>query len=260
MIGRRLLPAAALAGCGAPGSAQVPPRAAGEMALRDTPALASHKVGAGFDNPDLILRWNRPAGPSTDLVLHFHGFAADARGLDLRLAMGGSGLDLAPVPEAGASGPLLTRPTLALLPRGRPRGATGGAFDWPALSAPGGLSAVLRAGLTAQGLGLTPARITLTAHSGGGGGVLAALDQAARDNLRIDRVILYDALYREPAALLRWARATPGASLTIVFGPGTNERNARAVAAAFPAATLIPGAVSHGDQPRFYGWRLLARS
>lgn len=255
MIGRRLLPAA-LAGCAGPGGAQT----AGELALSNTPALAAHKVGAAQDNPDLLLRWNRPQGPSTELVLHFHGFAADARGLDLRQAMGGSGLDLAPVPEARASGPLLSRPTLALLPRGRPRGATGGAFDWPGLSAPGGLAAVLRAGLAAQGLGLAPGRITLTAHSGGGGGLLAALDQSIRDNIRVDRVIIYDALYREPAALLRWAQATPRASLTIVFGPGTNERNARAMAAAWPATRLIQSTVGHGEQPRFYGWRLLAEA
>lgn len=253
MIARRLLPAG-LAGCAGPGIAQ----SAGEMALSNTPALAAHKVGGALDNPDLLLRWNRPAGPTTDLVLHFHGFAADARELDLRQAMGGSGLDLSPVPEARASGPLLSRPTLALLPRGRPRGSAGGAFDWPALGAPGGLAAVLRAGLMAQGLGLAPGRITLTAHSGGGGGLLPTLDQAARDNIRIHRVILYDALYREPAALLRWARAVPDGSLTIVFGPGTNERHARAVAAAWPTTRLIQAQVPHGDQPRFYGWRLLA--
>jgi hypothetical protein len=74
----------------------------------------------------------------------------------------------------------------------------------------------------------------------------------------VDRVIAYDALYREPTALIRWARATPGASLSVVYGPGTNERAARSVAAAFPAARLIASEVSHGDQPRFYGWRLLA--
>lgn len=260
MIGRRVLPAVALAGC----SGQVAAQAAGELALSNTPALAGHKVGAGPDNPDLLLRWNRPNGSPQDLVLHFHGFAADARGMDLRVAMGGSGLDLSPVPEARASGPLLTRSTLAMLPRGRPRVPSGGAFDWPALAAPGGLAAVLNAGRAAQaaalGVATPPAgRITLTAHSGGGGGLLAALDQSLRDGLRVDRVILYDALYREPTVLPRWAAAVPNASLTITFAAGGgNERHARWVAARWPAARLIQSTAAHGDQPRFHGWRLLA--
>ncbi len=256
-MNRRLLLLGGLAGCAGPGAAQT----AGERALSDTPALASHKAG-GADNPDLIIRWNNP-GRVLDLVLHFHGFAADARGMDLRQAMGGSGLDLSPVPESRATGPLLARPTLAMLPKGRPRGATGGAFDWPALTAPGGLAAVMGAGVAAYAAatgaaGFARGRVTLTAHSGGGGGLLGALDQAGRDGFRVDRVIAYDALYREPSALIRWARATPGAALTVVYGPGTNERHARAVAAGFAATRLIASPVSHGDQPRFLGWRLLA--
>lgn len=260
MIPRRLALLGGLAGCAGAGTAQT----AGELALSNTPALASHKVG-GADNPDLIIRWNAPPAPggALDAVLHFHGFAADARGLDLRQAMGGSGLDLAPVPEARANGPLLARPTLALLPRGRPRGVSGGAFDWPALAAPGGLAAVLGAGYAAYAAavgrgGFSRGRLTLTAHSGGGGGLLAALERAMLEGLRVDRVIAYDALYRDPATLIRWARATQGASLVVVFGPGTNERNARAVASGFPSARLIASQVGHGEQPRFYGWRLLA--
>ena len=260
MITRRAGLLAGLSGCAGPGLAQ----GRGELALSNTPALASHRIG-GADDPALILRWNAPPAPGAalDLVLHFHGFTDDARAFDLRRAMGGSGLDLAPVPESGASAPLLARPTLAMLPRGRPDGRSRGSFDWPALTAPGGLAAVMGAAIAAftgaigRG-GFIRGRVTLTAHSGGGGGLLQALDQAGREGLRVDRVIAYDALYRSPEPLLRWARATPGASLTVAYGPGSNTENAQAVGRGFPAARLIRAQVAHGDIPRFYGWRLLA--
>ncbi len=259
MITRRAGLLAGLAGCAGPGQGQA--QGEGALALSNTPALASHRSG-GANDPDLILRWNTP-GQALDLVLHFHGFSDDARALDLRRAMGGSGLDLSPVPESRASGPVLVRPTLAMLPRGRPNGRTQGSFDWPALAAPGGLMAVMGAGIAAYTgaigrAGFARGRVVLTAHSGGGGGLMLALDQAARDGLRVDRVIVYDALYRNPEPLLRWARATPGASLTVVYGPGSNTANAQAVGRGFPAARLIRAEVGHGDMPRFYGWRLLA--
>lgn len=253
MLQRRALLAAPLA----TGSAHA--AGGGERALSNTPALAAHKAGAGADNPDLLLRWNAPTGAPLDLVLHFHGFAdGDARRLDLRDAMAGSGLDLVPIPEARSRLPGRASPTLALLPRGRPRPSERrpGAFDWPALAVPGGLSAVLAAGM---GGATTPrGRLILTAHSGGGGGLLATLDQCAREGLRVDQVHCFDALYRDPAPLIRWARATPGFVLVVLYVPGgRNEVTAREVAAALPTARVQASEAGHADIPRANGWRLL---
>jgi hypothetical protein len=232
-----------------PVAAQTPP---GELALGNTPALAAHKTGGPHDNPDLILRWNAlPAGAALDVVLHFHGFAdGDPRDVDLREVLPDSGLDLPPG---------LTRPTLAMLPRGlplAPRPGRPGPFAWPALTAPGGLSGVLAAGTRAP-----RARLILTAHSGGGGGLLATLDQAALDGVRVDRVHVFDGLYRDPAPLIRWARRTPGFGLVVVYAPGgRNEVTAREVAAALPEARVIASAASHAELPRVHGGALLVEA
>ena len=253
MLARRALLGAPAFLLGHPAAAQTP---AGEMALADTPALAAHKTGGAHDNPDLILRWNSlPAGAALDLILHFHGFAdGDPRETELRAVLPDSGLDLLPG---------LRRPSLAMLPRGLPlaaRPGRPGPFAWPALSAPGGLSAVLAAGTGALDRSLR-ARLILTAHSGGGGGLLATLDQAALDGVRVDRVHVFDALYRDPAPLIRWARRTPGFGLVIVHTPGgRNEVTAREVAAALPSARVIVSAASHAELPRAHGGALLLRA
>jgi hypothetical protein len=255
MFARRALLGAPALLLAAPAWADTPP---GEMALADTPALARHKTGGPHDNPDLILRWNRlPDGAALDMVLHFHGFAdGDPADVDLRQVLPDSGLEL----ESD-----LARPTLALLPRGlplAPRPGRPGPFAWPALSAPGGLAGVLDAGATA--LGRDPAaraRLLLTAHSGGGGGLLAALDQAALDGVRVDQVHAFDALYRDPAPLIRWARRTPGFVLVVLYVPGgRNEVTAREVAAALPTARVEVSPAAHAEMPGALGGRLLTNA
>jgi len=243
-----------------------PAAAGGELALENTPALAAHKLGVPADNPDFLLRWNAPREGPLDRVLHFHGFSdMDPRLLDLRDVMAGSGLDLVPIPEARSRLPGRPSPTLALLPRGRPRprDRLPGPFDWPALAAAGGLAAVLDAGLRAMAARVQrpvppPGRLLLTAHSGGGGGLLATLDQAAHDRVRVDEVFCYDALYRDPAPLIRWANRTPGGVLVVIHTPGgRNAENARRVKAEVPWARIHPSEADHADIPRANGWRLL---
>lgn len=238
------------------------PDRGGELALSGTPALASHKLGLPTDNPDLILRWNAPREGALDRVLHFHGFSnEDPRLTDLRQIMPGSGLDLVPIPEAQSQLPGRASFTLCLLPRGRPRprDRLPGPFDWPALAAPDGLSAVLDAGARAMG---RPASVTgkliLTAHSGGGGGLMGALDQAARDGVRVDQVFCYDALYRDPAPVIRWAKSTPGSGLVVIHTPGgRNAEHARRVKGEIPWARIHQSEADHADIPRANGWRLL---
>lgn len=246
--------------------AAAPAPGGGELALSDTPALAPHKMGVPADNPDLILRWNAPREGPLDRVLHFHGFSnEDPRLLDLRQVMFGSGLDLVPIPEARSRLPGRPSPTLALLPRGRPRprDRLPGPFDWPALSVPGGLAAVLDTGVQAMAGRLErpvpPAgQLILTAHSGGGGGLMGALEQAAREGIRVDQVFCYDALYRDPAPVIRWAKATAGSVLVVIHTPGgRNAENARRVKAEVPWARIHQSEADHADIPRANGWRLL---
>ena len=75
----------------------------------------------------------------------------------------------------------------------------------------------------------------------------------------MDQVHGFDALYRDPAPLIRWARRTPGCTLVVLYVPGTrNEVTAREVAAALPQARVQASEAEHADIPRANGWRLLA--
>ncbi|MGK7866849.1 hypothetical protein [Falsiroseomonas sp. E2-1-a20] len=218
--------------------------------------MASHGGIAG--EPDCVLRWNAIPATATNLriVIHFHGFAAPDE--PLRLAQGrlpGSGLVLPRQP-----------PTLALLPRGRPIPGRPGRFDWPALAAPGGMAALVAEVGTSFP---SPAALVLTAHSGGGSGLRAALASGAR----VDEVHLFDALYGDPTPLLRWAVARAGlrgavpppALVVLARAGGGTEAPARRLAAGLRAAGLagprwrvvLTGA-PHNDVPRLYGPALLA--
>ncbi|MGC5198896.1 hypothetical protein, partial [Aphanothece microscopica] len=130
---------------------------AGQAALPRLAALAGHGTLPG--EPDLVMRWTAipPGAGALRIVIHLHGFAAPDE--PLRLLQGrlpGSGLVLPASP-----------PTIAMLPRGRPAPRRAGAFDFPALAAPGGLQAVVEEALAGFGPGLPPpTHLLLTAHSG----------------------------------------------------------------------------------------------
>ncbi len=248
-----------LGGCAAGGGAGG--ARGGQAAVPRMAALASHGVLPG--EPDLVLRWNAIPAVARELrvIVHFHGFAAPderLRLLDGRLP--GSGLVLPAAP-----------PTLALLPRGRPRPDRPGTFDWPALAAPGGLAAVIREATGAVGPGLpVPTGLLLTAHSGGGSGLLATLQAEAAGGVRVDEVHLFDALSRDPAPLLRWAAARRGSdpppALVVIAGPGGwAEVAARRLAAGLARESLtgphwrvLLTAAPHNDIPRLFGPALLA--
>lgn len=262
------------------------PSAPGREEVRDVPGLEGHR-GPG---PALILRWNTlNVTDRVDVVLHFHGFSGRGAAMDLvRDKEPASGLDWGD-PRGLDPTPGRTRPTLGILPRGHFYGGrTGTGYDFPALVRPGAARELIRWSLDrfAARVGvpaLTPGRLILTAHSGGG----AALWRVLAD-LDPHEVHAFDALYQSPDPLLRWAgrrierdAAAPadgldaymreqGGALRVLYtaGGGTagNSLEARRgldrLLAGHPqlrrwyAAELT--AVSHGEVPRRFGWRLLA--
>ncbi|MBB5235897.1 peptidoglycan-binding domain-containing protein [Deinococcus budaensis] len=281
-----------------PTASAPPPAASGREELRDVPGLEPHR-GPG---PTLILRWNTLAVTErVDLVLHFHGFSGRGAAMDLvRDKEGASGLDWQAPARGPGRAPGRTRPTLALLPRGRFYGGRSGTgYDFPALTRPGGARELLRWSLErfAARVGvpaLTPGRLLLTAHSGGGAALWSVLDA-----LDPHEVHVFDALYQSPAPLLRWARrrlardaaaaagleAGPlgtymreqGGALRVLYTPGggTAGHSLEARRQLDQAFSALPGApasasalrrwyavertpVPHGEVPRRFGWRLLA--
>jgi len=220
---------------------------AGEHAVAALPLLATHHDRG----PDLILRWNSIADLAVgiDIVVHLHGFSSDRHlALDAnKLPI--SGLDFAaPVAPAALRAPAQpawsgrTRPTLLVLPRGRARPGHPAAYDFPALTAPQGLSGLVDASLRAfearvgAGAGAArPARVILTAHSGGGAALDAILQRTAGTALDPHEVHVFDALYSRPVGLRAWVERRLRADvalLTAARGGTSNGAVADPLAAA----------------------------
>jgi hypothetical protein len=158
----------------------IPP---GEAYLADTPLLRRH---AGTQ-PDLFLRWNAipPASEAVDVVVHLHGFSQQGGAMALTEKVPRSGLDLSD----------RARPTLAILPRGNWIRHTW--YDFPALL-DGGLEGLIDYAVErfAGGRRLSPDRLILSAHSGGG---MPALDALAGMRRAPDELFIFDGLYgRDP--------------------------------------------------------------
>jgi hypothetical protein len=252
--------------------------AAGEAQLPRLEALAgAHGTAHGL--PDAALRWTalRPGVASLTLVIHFHGFPyVEANPAPLpQDGLPGSGLDL---PDDGRTA------VVALVPRGRrlPPWGRIQPFDWPVLASAEGQRALLAEVMArlreASGLALPdPARLVLTAHSGGGAALMAATEASLARGPRVDAAFLYDALYRPPEPLLRWAEArmmqagAPPGALCAIVRPGTaTEANGRRLAARLasllaraPAGAsarwrVLATHTGHNDIPPAYGAKLLA--
>jgi hypothetical protein len=262
---------------------------AGTKTVDRVPLLRKHS-GIG---PDLILAWNDMSATldAVDVVVHLHGYSLSkgarlnvARDLKVR-----SGLDWSD-PAGKDNRPGRIRPTLALLPRGHFfGGASGRGYSFPALTAAGGLQQLINFGLerlsTSLGFGrLKCNRLILTAHSGGGAALLSILG-----NVNPNEVHVFDGLYQNADALVRWAghriardlsalaqnvsvaeryMAEQGGALRVLYGAGTAQ-NSRAVAEALRKAIPTGSplrrwyrvertATAHLQIPPAYGWRLLA--
>lgn len=217
--------------------------------LPETAAVRSSRAGEQYVdtstwNPDplrahggtganVLLRWNNVPSDtrSIDVVVHLHGFIGEPPNAQmLRAVAARGGLDL--------SG--RTRPTLAILPRGRritpeevrqkqarlnelanqsgkkPGTARSDVYTFPALWRDGGagLESLITRALQwfAQhrggGAALPIARLIFTAHSGGGAwlNLLVAL-HARRKVCNPDEVHAFDALYSKPSGLESWVSA-----------------------------------------------------
>ncbi|HLY56196.1 MAG TPA: hypothetical protein VKS60_11605 [Stellaceae bacterium] len=269
---------------------------AGEQVLADVPLL-SWQTGIA---PDLVLRWNAmPARPAAlDIVLHLHGYATEGGNMNLAaVKLPISGLDFGDPDKPPGESAARSRPTLAILPRGRFFGGKSGfGYDFPVLIAKPGAQRLLRLArdLFRDATGLVRAgegRRVLTAHSGGGIAVMPVAEQIDPHEIHV-----FDGLYAEAPLLAQWAehaiardaaalRASPlmgvgaymerwGRALRVLYIPGTGTEPAsqtlaeavdRALAKAGPAGSkLAPWyrveavTVEHLRMPRLFGWKLLA--
>jgi hypothetical protein len=165
------------------------------------PLLLSHAArGFPYDlsGPNCVLRWARvPRAFSggIDVVVHFHGYKEHKK-LQLQAKANASGLDL--------DSPGVTRPTLGIVPQGRAFKSqipnTDG-FAFPAIASRDALKQLIDAGLAAlkQQIGsadrtLTPERVILTGHSGGGA-ALNLLMRSIGSNDNADAFQYFDATY-----------------------------------------------------------------
>lgn len=259
----------------APESAPVAP---GRLVIDQVPLLSSH-VGT---HPDLILKWNAmPADVSVvDVVVHFHGWSGAGANMKLdRDKEPVSGLDFSNPDDASDNRAGRTRPTLCILPRGN--FVSGRRYTHPALITPTGLQDLISFALDqfASATGARPAigRQILTAHSGGGAGLLGALRHNDPHEVHI-----FDALYNPADRLAEWARrrltieeavGEPGALRIVFLDAAGTDTNSRAVAAAIApllAASSVSGIadryraqvtnLGHPTLPRPLGWLLLADS
>ena len=265
--------------------------AAGRQQFRNTPLLAAHRG----TQPDLVLRWNDMADPSTvDVVVHLHGYSSDRAQMRLVSKETYSGLDFSSPADPSDVRPGRISPTLGILPRGSYVGDQPGvsnpeAYKFPALVGAGNTAGLIQYGLnqfqnSASVSGaINRGRLILTAHSGGGEALMPIVADTQPDEVHI-----FDALYWDATRLITWAQAriaaeiaawTNGKSkadggLCVIYRKkGTERQSLRvhqatqsAIAAAPAAAQPILQAayrvvrtnVEHGEIPRRFGWLLLA--
>jgi D-alanyl-D-alanine carboxypeptidase len=148
-----------------------------------------------------------PGGTAIDLVVYLHGYGAVRPDFLARKA-DTAGLDM--LDATGAVRIRATRPTLALVPRGRH--TTGATWLFDALGDAAAFDALTDAGLAwlagsvlrlPAGSGLTRGRVTLMAHSGGGAGLSRLLARKVNP----DEVVCFDSMYGPEDSIQQWALA-----------------------------------------------------
>jgi subtilisin family serine protease len=263
----------------------------GRQEFRNTPLLTSHRG----TQPDLVLRWNDMADPSTvDVIVHLHGYSGYRAQMRLLNKEAYSGLDFSNPTDPSDSRPGRSTPTLGILPRGSYVGDQPGVtnpecYKFPALIAPGAITNLIQYGLNQfqNSVGLSQAvsrgRLILTAHSGGGEALMPIVADAQPDEVHV-----FDALYWDATRLITWARSriaaeiaawTPGkvsadGGLCVLYRKkGTESQSVRVHQALQTAIATAPADaqpilqaayrvlrtnIAHGEVPRRFGWLLLA--
>ncbi len=171
-------------------------------------------AAVGGDGDNVEARWNVDAstasGSTVDVVVYLHGYGAPAADFLARKAQT-AGVDL--LDKTGALRVRASRPTLALVPRGR--NASGSRWVFDRLPDAAAFNALIDAGLSwlcasvlrlPEGSTLARGRLTLMAHSGGG----AAMSALLASGLDPDEVVCFDSLYGGEAPVARWAEARIG--------------------------------------------------
>jgi hypothetical protein len=172
-----------------------------------------HEPLGGIPGDNVAARWNVDAattsGSAIHIVVHLHGFslqADDANFLPRKTAA--AGIDM--VADDGTVRVRASRPTLALVPRGRHTSGATWVFD--RLPDRAALDALIDAGLAWLGttvLGLPSGstlrrgQLTLAAHSGGGAGMSALLAKGVNP----DELMCFDSMYGGEDSIRRWAIA-----------------------------------------------------
>ncbi len=274
--------------------------AKGRLERSNTPLLAAHRG----TQPDLILRWNDMTDPaSVDVVVHLHGYSSDRALMSLRRKEAYSGLDFSNPDDSNDTRPGRTAATLCVLPRGSYTGdepkANPERYTFPALATPARLRELVTYSLgqfqssTGASSGLSMGRMILTAHSGGGAGLMRILANNTNDEMQIDEIEIFDALYgsatqdavrpltlwinrRIAAEIQNWTtgKTQADSGICILFRRGGTDPQSQLVQGAIQAAisaapsdaqAILNAAyrvhrteVAHGEIPRRFGWRLLA--
>ena len=183
-----------------------------------------HDPLGGIRGNNVEARWNvdsaTASGSTIDIVVHLHGYSdhADDAGF-LAMKAAAAGVDL--VDDAGVVRVRASRPTLALVPRGRHVSDDVWIFD--RLPDQAAFDGLVNAGLTwlcatvlglPAGSTLVRGRVTLAAHSGGG----AALSALLNRNVNPDEVICFDSMYGGEGPIQQWAERRIAASDAARYG------------------------------------------
>ena len=196
----------------------------------------------GGDGDNVEARFNidaaTPAGATIDVVVYLHGYGARAEDFLARKAAT-AGVDL--VDAGGKVKVRASRPTLVLVPRGRHTSASRWVFD--ALANAASFNALVDAGLSwlhrsvvrSTGAPFTRGRLTLMAHSGGGAGLSALL----QNGLDPDEVVCFDSLYGGEDSIRKWAEAKIASPQAAQSGLRAFYTGCSAPAAKYPVGRWI---------------------
>jgi hypothetical protein len=202
-----------------------------------------HEPLGGDPGDNVEARWNVDAatasGTTIDIVVHLHGYGSPGTDFIARKATA-AGVDL--IDAADVVRVRASQPTLALVPRGRHVNGVTWVFD--TLGDRAAFDRLVDAGVTwlctavlrlPSGASLTRGRLTLAAHSGGGGAISALL----AGGLNPDEVICFDSMYGGEDPIRRWAEARIASSDAPRSGLRVFYTGCAAPAAAHPAGRWV---------------------